>query len=390
MLTVTATRTRGIGRYVADFARAVAARARTRGDGLEVLGLERLNWIGAAGITRDIEAAVQRLLADAGTGSQAAWANRVRLRLAAAARSSRADLVHSPDPDATPVTRLGCPRIVTCHDLINMTFPEHYSSWSEGWVRGRRWLDRRRYTSADHIIAVSETTARDLVARLQIPSHKITVVTHGLDLARFCTAPQPGDSEARGRYGVADVPYLLCVGGGDWRKNAEGMLDALVDVRRQAGSDEPVLVWAGRLSASERARVERLAGERRIRHALRLIDWVPDADLWALFRGAIALLFVSRAEGFGYPVVEAMALGCPVVGANCSATAEIAGDAAWLVDPERPAMIADAAIALMRHADQRRSLIERGLIRCRAFEISRMADETLDVYRRVASPAAAA
>lgn len=388
MLTVEATRTRGIGRYVADLARAVGARARAR-SGVEILGIERLDWIGRGRITPDLEGAVARLQA-CRTRSQAAWATAVRLRLADTARRVRASVVHSPDPEATPLEALGCPRIVTCHDLINLTYPEHYSSWSSGGVAGRRWLDSRRYSRAAHIIAVSETTARELVAKLAIPRERITVVRHGLDLSRLSSAPQPNDPQIRERYGVGSRPYLVYVGGGDWRKNPEGMLKALAILRQRDRGGEPRLVWAGRLSSSERRTVERLAETYRVRDGVHRLGWIPDEELWPLIRGAVALLFVSRAEGFGYPVVEAMALGCPVIAADRSSTVEIAGDAACVVDPERPETIADAVTMLMRDADRRRCLVDRGLIRSRAFDLCRLADETLDVYLRVASSAPAA
>src|SRR5207237_1494034 len=144
---------------------------------------------------------------------------RVRLRLAAAARRVRADVVHSPDPDATPLGALPCRRIVTCHDLIALEFPEHYRSWRDGWTAGRRRLDARRYARADHIIAISRTTADALVARLGVAANKITVIRHGVDLTRFSSQPAAGDAAIRARHGIGDRPYLLYIGGADWRKN---------------------------------------------------------------------------------------------------------------------------------------------------------------------------
>jgi glycosyltransferase involved in cell wall biosynthesis len=176
----------------------------------------------------------------------------------------------------------------------------------------------------------------------------------------------------------------LCVGAADWRKTTEGMLSALDRVRRSAGGSEVVMAWAGRLDPPDRARVEQQASERQLGGALRLLGWVPDGDVAALMRGAVALFFVSRIEGFGYPIVEAMACGCPVVGSARPATVEIAGDAMLAVDPERPDAIAGAVATLLRDPDERRRLAERGAARSRDFRLSRMADETLAVYRRVA------
>ena len=385
MLAVTATRTRGIGRHVTDLVRALGTRAAVGGDGTAILAIERLPWWGAARVTADIEGAIGRLTDGAFELSQAAWAYRVRFHLAAAARLSGAEVVHSPDPDATPLGRLRCPRVVTCHDLINLMFPGRYTTWRDGWSLGRRRLDAHRYHHASHVIAVSETTAHELVARLRVPARNITVVRNGVDLTRFSPTADASDAAVRARCGVGDRPYLLYVGGADWRKNPEGMFDALVRLRRRAGSDAPLLAWVGRLEGRDLTSVRRLVAAYGIGDAVRLIGWIPDADLAALARAAVALLFVSRAEGFGYPVIEAMASGCPVVAGNSPAIAEIAGDAARFVDPERADAIADAVATLLRDASERRRCIDRGLARCRAFDVARMADETLDVYRRVAS-----
>lgn len=383
VLSTAATRTRGIGRYAVDLARSLVRRAATD-QRVGILVLERLGWRDLRA-TGDVEAALERLTGLPDAVSHAAWAHRVRLRLRAAARRHHADLVHSVDPDATPIG-LACRRVLTCHDLINTSFPEHYAtSWREGWARGRRFLDARRYRRADHIIAVSHATARDLVTKLEIPQQKITVIANGVDLERFSPISQRRDESVRRHYRLDDVRYLLYVGGADWRKNPEGMLDAIARVRHRLGVQAPVLAWAGALDAVARGHVRRLADERRLGEGLRLLGWIPDDDLAALGRGAAALLFVSRAEGFGYPLVEAMALGCPVIAGNRMAAAEVAGDAALLVDPELPDAVADAILRLLAdHDGERRRLIERGLARCRAFDVDRMADETLEVYRRVA------
>lgn len=373
-------RTRGIGRYAADLARALDDAAPR--SGMTVRAIERFGWTGRATIADDLRGAVARQ--HQARFSHARWAYRVRLRLAAVVRDTRPDLVHSPHPDATPIGPLGCPRIVTCHDLISLKQPDHYSSWRDGWHWGRPRLDARRYGSADHIIAVSDTTARDLVEILGIDAGKITVVRHGVDLGRFRAVASPADAEVRERYGLADRPYLLFVGAADWRKNAEGMLAALHLLRRGPNGRDVVLAWAGRLDPPDLSRVQQEASDRRLGEALRLLGWVPDADLAALMRGAVALLFVSRIEGFGYPIVEAMACGCPVIGSDRPATIEIGGEAILTVDPERPEAIAAAVSTLLADARERRRLAECGAVRTRAFSLDRMADETVQVYRRMA------
>jgi glycosyltransferase involved in cell wall biosynthesis len=307
----------------------------------------------------------------------------VRVRLAAAARRHGVDVVHSPEPDATPLG-LGCRRVVTCHDLIDLTFPAAYASWQQGWGSGRRWLDRRRYTSADHVIAISETTARDLVARLAVTANRITVVRHGIDVARFAASDGPDRSDVRERYDLQDRPYLFFVGGGDWRKNPEGMLNALMRARQTPSGRDLVLVWAGAASPAEWARTDAIIRAHAAETAVRRIGFVSDRDLAALMRDAVGLLFVSRLEGFGYPIAEAMAAGCPVIASDLPWAHETAGEAARFVDPERGEAIAAAIEELLRDGSERRALIAAGRERAREFDLGRMADQTAAVYDHVA------
>jgi glycosyltransferase involved in cell wall biosynthesis len=380
----TPSRARGIGRYAADLACALQAVAPGHPP-VSIAAVERFGWSGGAAIADDLCAAVRRILVDPRRFSHAQWAYRVRLRLASIVRRSGADVVHSPHPDATPIGRLGCPRIVTCHDLISLRAPDHYAGWRDGWRWGRRRLDARRYGSADHIIAVSETTAADLVAILHAPAQKITVVHHGVDTRRFAPDAQPGDGPARQRYGLEGRRYLLFVGAADWRKNAAGMMAALRIVLQRRSTEDLVLVWAGRIDADDRVRLDAVITASGVAAGVKLLGYVPDPDLAALMRGALALLFVSRIEGFGYPLVEAMASGCPVVGSNRPATIEMSGGAVLLVDPDRPGEIADAIATLADDAAERRRLAARGLARSRAFSLAAMAERTADVYRHVAA-----
>ncbi len=375
----TPSRTRGIGRYAADLACALQDFVNGQGP-VRVRGVERFGWSGPATITDDLRRAVATIGDDPRRFSHAQWAYRVRLRLAAIVRRSGADVLHSPHPDATPLGPLGCPRIVTCHDLISMKLPEQYATWRDGWRWGRPRLDARRYGSADHIIAVSSATAADLVELLRVPARKITVVHHGVDTGRFSPASDPDDDAVRERHRVKRRPYLLFVGAADWRKNAEGMLAALAIVRRDT---DVVLAWAGRIDAGDLTAVRQAANAHGVSDALLMLGYVTDHDLAALLRGAVALLFVSRIEGFGYPAVEAMACGCPVIASNRPATLEMAGDAAWIVDPERPEAIADAVRGLFDDTPERRRLSEHAVTRSRAFSLRQMAEQTAEVYRQV-------
>jgi glycosyltransferase involved in cell wall biosynthesis len=377
------TRQHGIGRYLSSLARGLASVARvSRREDIEVRAVTDLPWLGAAHIEDDLDAAVDRLATPGRRmRSHAEWAYRHRLGFASAARAAKADLAHTGHPDATPLGRLTCPRITTCHDLIPYRWPDLYATWRDGWTAGRRRLDARRYGGADHIIAVSEATAADLVRLLGVPARKISVVLNGLDLGRFSPEETAEDRDALARHGVDGRPFVLYAGVADWRKNAVGMIAALARARRRRPSAGLVLLWAGGLDPATEARVEGIAEALGVRDAVLLGGYVSDDHLGALYRHAHALLFVSRSEGFGYPVVEAMASGCPVVTTRGSSLDEIAGAAAVRVDPEDHEGIADALVTLLDDPSERRRLSAAGLARAPRFGLERMATETLAIYR---------
>lgn len=384
-LTVLATnaRTRGIGRYVADLAVGMA-RASHQSDDLRVMGVERLGWAGGAVVTEDLRGAVERLTSrDNPVQLHPAWAYRVRVALAAATRALSPDLLHTGHPNATPLGDPGCPRVTTCHDLIPLRFPHKYVGWRDGSRKSREWLDYRRFHSAAHVIAVSEATANDLTTLLGVSPKKISVVHNGVDLSRWSSEPGEEDGAVRTRFGLDESHYVLCVGSADFRKNHDRMLAALASVRQRSPDSDVVLVWAARLELAAQLELRRSALEHGVSGALKLVGYVSDSELAALYRGAVAQLFPSRAEGFGYPVVEAMACGCPVVTSDRSSLAEIAGDAAIQVDPEDADAIADAIHVLLTDSGERERLSARGTARARRFAVERMAEKTLDVYREV-------
>jgi glycosyltransferase involved in cell wall biosynthesis len=378
----TGARTLGIGRYVADLATGLMSV--TQGTRFRVLGVERISLLGREQVTEDLSAAVARLSdRRVATRAHVDWAYRVRVGLARAARHVTPDLVHTGHPGATPLGKFACPRVTTCHDLIPLRYPRQYLTWRDGYQRGRQHLDQRRFHTATHVIAVSETSANDLVTLLGIPASKITVVHNGVDLERWSSEPGENDAKARERLGVAERSYILSVGDTNWRKNPEGVLRALSIARRALGSHDLTLVWAARISPVARAKLTALAATLGVQNALILPGYVSDEDLGALYRGAVAQVFVSRAEGFGYPALEAMASGCPVITSDRSSMAEIAADAAILVDPESHEAIAEPIAQLTRDPEERRRWARRGVERAARFSLAAMAQRTLDVYEQV-------
>jgi len=375
----TSTRQRGIGRYVSELARGLVAVQREWGE-LEVVFLERLGLDGRVSVTSDLDAALARL-ADGPPRARARWSYPLRLLAGHAARTSGAALLHLPAPGATP---LGCARartITTCHDLIPYRYPERYAELAEGLRWGRRALDRRRYLAPDHVIAISRATAVELEQLLGAGPDRVSVVPSGIDRARWAAELQADDGEQLAALGLEQRRFVVCVGDADWRKNSEGMFRALARAR----DSEPTLelLWLGALSEERSRWVRAQAESLGVAGACRFLGYVPDPTLKAIYRAAVATLFVSRAEGFGYPVLEAMASGCPVITSNVSSLPEVAGDAALLVDPEDPEAIAEAMVLLCREPERRQTLKRLGLLRAQRFSLESQAHETLAVYRRV-------
>lgn len=369
---------RGIGRYGDELARAL--HAETRGGGsFRILGVAALPLWGPPRVSEDIPAVLEELRSRRSRQGKSSWASRVRLSLARAAESADAHVVHSLDPAATPLTALGCPRVVTCHHVESAVSAE---AW-HGAGAERSRTQKRRFARADRVIAISRATAQELIARLDVPREKISIVHNGVDLSRWSVDSKTDDDARLGALGVTRRRYLLCVGAADTRKNVEGVLHGLARARELGGRRDLVVAWAGKLDKSESARLDQLAESFGVPDSIVKLGFVSDADLASLYRGAVALVFASRREGFGYPIVEAMASGCPVITSNRSSLIEIAGDAAFTIDPDDTDAIADAIVLLADDNAERRRLAEQGPVRARAFSRATMAERTLEVYRQV-------
>jgi glycosyltransferase involved in cell wall biosynthesis len=270
---------------------------------------------------------------------------------------------------------LPCPGVVTIHDLAFLRWPEQVP------VRRYRYLAtavRAAAKRAARVIAVSESTKRDVVELLGVDPARITVTYLGVD-ARFRPSSAAELAAFRERAHL-HRPYVLAVGNLEPRKNLPALLRAFARLASEI-PHQLVLVGAeGWLTGEIHMTVERL----RLGDRVRMTGFVEDDELPAWYGGADLFVYPSLYEGFGLPVVEAMACGTPVVTANASSLPEVAGDAAVTVEPRDDDTIAAGMRRVLSDATLARALRGRGRERAESFTWERTAKQTVAVYREVA------
>lgn len=296
------------------------------------------------------------------------------LRLEALAGS--ADLFHA--------TNYACPRaartplVVTVHDLTLLRRPEL------GTRALARLVERARGSAAAsrRVIADSESTRRDLIELAGVAPEKIRVVALGYD-PRFHAMP-PEDARDRVRRSFAlERRYLLHVGTIEPRKNLCALIRAYARLRRDHGIGH-ALVLAGDRGWKHREPIG-LIETLGLQEHVRLTGRVSADDLQALYAAADLFVSPSLYEGFGLPLLEAMASGVPAVASNAASLPEVAGDAALLVDPRDEAALADTIARALGDTALREAMRARGLARARLFSWERCARETLQVYEEAAA-----
>jgi glycosyltransferase involved in cell wall biosynthesis len=272
--------------------------------------------------------------------------------LPALARRDRVRVLHCPTQRA-PV-RSAVPLVVTFHDLAVLRHPETFNRWTRTYSRVAL---PRVAKAAARLIAVSDFTRRELLELLDVPEEKVRVIPNAVG------APFDANGDA------ARGDYVLAVSTLEPRKN----LPRLVEAFGRAGLNGCRLLVAG------------APGWGGVRLDSDRVEWlgeVRDDELARLYRGARCVAYVSLYEGFGLPVLEAMACGAPVVAGRNEAAEELAGQAAVLVDPLDPDAI---AAGLAEAIDRRDELRARGLERARAFDWREVGRATAEVYREAAS-----
>jgi glycosyltransferase involved in cell wall biosynthesis len=267
--------------------------------------------------------------------------------------------------------------VVTVHDLGYQTYPQAHTLSQNLYLR---WSTRFNARNASRILADSKATRQDLIRWYNVPEQKIAVVYPGRDETLVPVHDPDVLAATRARYGLA-AGYLLYVGTLHPRKNLVRLVQAFAAMLEQAPKDLQ-LVLAGQkgwLYDDILAQVRKLGLQERVV----LTGYVPDEDLPALLSGALAFVYPSLYEGFGFPVLEAMACGTPVVCSDVSSLPEVAGDAALMVDPLDVEELAGALVRVLVEEDLRAGLVARGFEQIQRFSWQRCAQETLTILEDV-------
>ena len=357
----------GVGRYAIELARTLASRDDVN---IEVVA------------TRDCPSEVFK----------APWARRLRWwtlpvrhtrpRVALAAEfalipflaaARRWDVVHGP-ANAVPFMLPGTASVITMHDTIWLDAPEEWGTPQA--VRAMHRIAVPAARRATRVLTVSHDAARALERGLGLPPDRIDVAPHGVQPPDRA-ASEAGGANVRRRFGLGAGPVILCVAQLRPYKNQEALVRALA--RMSDSSTQLVLVGAPTEYGES---LHMLARELRLTDRIVFTGWQEDAVLADLFREAQVFALTTQREGFGLPVLEAMAHGVPVVCSDLDVLREVGGDAAIFVDVEDAATLSDALDRVLRDTELREDLVSRGRLRAAAASWAATAEATVASYRR--------
>ena len=266
--------------------------------------------------------------------------------------------------------------VVTVHDLGYLHRPEGHTD------RQRRMLDwttRWSCHAASAIIAISESTRMDLIERYGVSPEKISVIPHGVG-AQYVRANDASVADIRRRYSL-ERPFVLAVGTLQPRKNYDGLARSLKRVEPELGDIELVIAGkSGWMADDVRAAIDQSGFAAKVK----LLDYVPDADLPALYSAAEVVAFLSWYEGFGLPALEAMSCGTPVVASNRGSLPEVVGPGGDIVDPEDESAMGAAIVRVVTDSFHRADLVERGQEQAARYSWRQTARATLDLLTKQA------
>jgi glycosyltransferase involved in cell wall biosynthesis len=287
------------------------------------------------------------------------------------------DVLHNPEQIGSPAPRPFSHQVLTVHDLSPIILPNTFGRTARAY--STMFLPTLGHF--DRIIAVSESTKRDLVGRLGIYPDRIDVIYHGVRDYFRPVNEEKVIADLKGRIGMSSHDnYILYLGFLEPRKNLLSLLDAYAELRR-GGLIIEKLVLAG-LPLGNEMEIAGHIDSRRLRGDVLLTGFIEESDMPTLYSAAKLFVFPSLYEGFGLPILEAMSCGCPVCTSNISSLPEIAGNAALLVDPLNIEDLASGMSEALSDDALNRRMSSLGIRRASMFSWQRCATETLKAYAR--------
>lgn len=288
------------------------------------------------------------------------------------------DLVHSVAFTSPPLKKGKL--VVTIPDMTFETHPQFHFDENIKFCREQSRLAARR---ADLIIAVSEQTKHDIIHILGIPAERIRVTYLAASSVYKPFKDQNEVREVLNKHGV-NTPYILFVGAIEPRKNIAGLIRAYDSL--DAGLKETFKLFIIGASGWHNVEVYNLVSELGLQEKVKFLGFVPDEDLVFFYNGASVFVYPSFYEGFGIPVVEAMACGAPVITSNTSSLPEVVGEAGIMIDPGDIQGIADAMSKVLTDSSLQEELQKKSLERAKQFSWRRCAAETLAAYKSIITP----
>lgn len=283
------------------------------------------------------------------------------------------DLIHDPSQISPFLFNPSHRKVLTIHDLSPILFPETHGRIH---VLLQKHIFPRSLKHVDRIITVSDSTKNDVIRYLKVRKSKITTIYNGVDEV-FQVLCDDATESVKKKYRIKN-PFILYVGTLEPRKNIPVLLKAFYLLKKK-GIGHRLVIAGGKGWKYEN--IYKTLNELNLQKEVIFTGYVQYEDLPKLYNAADIFIYPSLYEGFGFPPLEAMACGTPVIASNTSSLPEVVGNAGMLVDPLDAAKIADAMRKVLNNEDVRERMIQMGLERVSMFSWERCAEETLEVYK---------
>ena len=289
--------------------------------------------------------------------------------------TGKIDLYHSPDYVLPPLNS-SLPAVLTVHDL---SFVHHPEAFEQPLLRFLNNAVPRSIKRATHVLADSAASKEDLQKVWNIPEAKISVVYSGVSPHFHPVIGKKALQDTLQKYNLVDKPYVLSVGTLQPRKNYEMLVRAFRPVSEETPHTLVIVGGKGWMYDQIQVEVNRLGLSNRVQ----LLGFANDADLPALYSGAALFVFPSLYEGFGLPLLEAMACGVPVISSDASSLPEVTGEASIMLSPDDQEGWSREIIDLLEDPDRRTEMVAAGFLQARRFSWQESAENVIKIYRKL-------